>query len=84
MQLTVEQRVFVVKHYFETKSYVEVRRLFQIAFPSRPPPTDMTIYRNVKKYSETGTSLNRNSVSSGRPRSGHSVENKECPRITIK
>ena len=48
VQLTTEHRVFVVKHLFATNSYVEVRRLFQITFPGRPPPTDMAIYRNVK------------------------------------
>ena len=34
----------------------------------------MTVYRNEKK-SESGTSLNRNLVCSGRPRSGRSEEN---------
>ena len=42
VQLMVEQRVFVVKN-------VEIGRLFQNEFPDRQPPTDMTIYRNVKK-----------------------------------
>ena len=68
VQLTVEQRVFVVQTFFSTHSYVEVRRRFQIQFPGRRPPTDMTIYRNVKKYKEHGTSLNRNSSNSGRKR----------------
>ena len=75
VQLTVEQHIFVVTTYFLTGSYVEVRRRFQRKFPGRRPPTDMTIYRNVHKYAEHGTSLNRNSVASGRPRSGRSVEN---------
>ena len=75
VQLTIQQRIFVVRTYFETKSYVEVRRLFQNEFPGRRPPTDMTIYRNVIKYSQHGTSLNRNSACSGRPRSGRSNEN---------
>ena len=75
VQLTVEQRIFVVTTYFSTGSYVEVRRLFQRKFPGRRPPTDMTIYRNVHKYSEHGTSLNRNSAAWGRPRSGYSAEN---------
>ena len=75
VQLTIQQRIFVVRTYFETKSYVEVRRLFQNEFPGRRPPTDMTIYRNVIKYSQHGTSLNRNSACSGRRRSGRSNEN---------
>ena len=75
VQLTVEQRVFVVKTFYSTRSYVEVRRLFQQQFPDRLPPTDMTIYRNVNKYSQHGTSLNRNSGNSGRPRSARTIEN---------
>lgn len=75
VQLTVEQRIFVVRNFFSTGSYIEVRRLFQNQFPGRQPPTDMTIYRNVNKYCEHGTSLNRNSSGSGRPKSGRSDEN---------
>lgn len=75
VQLTVEQRVFVVRTYFETRSYDAVRDLFQNQFPNRPSPTNMTIYRNVNKYQDHGTSLNRNSSASGRPRSGRSPDN---------
>ena len=75
VQLTVEQRVFIVQHLFKTESFEQVRHLFRERFPDREPPTTMTIWRNVKKYTTTGTSLNRNSVTSGRPRSGRSQEN---------
>ena len=60
MQLTVEQRVFVVTKYLETKSYNAVREAFTRQFPQRNAPTKKTIYKNVKKYQEKGTSLNLN------------------------
>ena len=60
-QLTTEQRVFVVKNWFVTKSLEQVRQLFRERFPYREPPTRMAIWKNVKKYTDYGTSLNRNS-----------------------
>ena len=74
-QLTVPQRVFIVKTYFETKSYVDVRRLFAEQFPERMPPTKKNIKKNVDKYLNHGTSCNRNKGNSGRPRTGHSQDN---------
>ena len=47
VQLTVEQRVSVVQKKISTHSYVEVRRRFQIQFPGRRPPTDMTMLTNT-------------------------------------
>ena len=50
VQLTVEERVFIVSKYFETHSFVEVRNLFRERFPDKEPPVKKTIWRNVKKY----------------------------------
>ena len=75
VQLTLEQRVFVVTNFFSTKSYVEVQRLFRAAFPGRNPPTRMTIHRNVNKYLQHATSQNRNREASGRKRTGRSNDN---------
>ena len=75
MQFTTEQRIFMVKTYFEHKSYEEVRRLFSIQFPERDPPTKAGIWKNVTKYLNYGTSLNRNVSNSGRKRTGRSDEN---------
>ena len=75
VQLTGKQRVFIVRTYFQTRSYVEVRRLFQNEFPRHAPQEPKTIHRNVVKYNEHGRSLNRNLSASGRPRSGRSAEN---------
>ena len=38
-QLTTEQRVFVVQHWFITRSIEQVRLLFRQRFPDREPPT---------------------------------------------
>ena len=47
-QLTAEQRVFVVKNWFVTKSLEQVRQLFGERLPDREPPTRMAIWKNVK------------------------------------
>ena len=74
-QLTAEQRVFVVNNWFVTKSLEQVRQLLRERFPGREPHTRMAIWKNVKKYTDYGTSLNRNSGHSGRPKTGRSQEN---------
>ena len=75
VQYTVEQRIFMVSKYFETKSYAEVRRLFRIEFPDRDPPDGKNIWRNVQKYLQHGTSWNRNLKNSGRKKSARTDEN---------
>ena len=74
-QYTVEQSVFLVRKYYETHSYAEVQRLFRLQFPDRDPPDKKNIWRNVKKYEDHGTSLNRNLNHSGRKRTGRSEIN---------
>ena len=74
-QFSKEERVFMVKSYFETKSFDFVINAFQEQFPNREPPAKSTIYRNVKKYSEEGTSLNLNKGRSGRRRTVRTQEN---------
>ena len=68
-QYTVDQRVFIVKNYFENRSFAEVQRLFRLHFPDRNPPDKKNISRNVKKYVDHGTSLNRNQNNSRIPQS---------------
>ena len=74
-QLSKEQRVFVVKTYYQTKKFITVQQLFRQAFPDRNPPTKSTIWKNVQKYENHGTSLNRNAKNSGRRRTVRSNEN---------
>ncbi|KAF2348840.1 Protein of unknown function DUF4817 [Trinorchestia longiramus] len=75
MQLTKEQRTFIVEKYFQAKSFQQVIQSFQEHFPERQSPTKMTIRRNVTRYRTEGTSLNLNKGRSGRKRTGRSEEN---------
>ncbi|KAF2347968.1 Protein of unknown function DUF4817 [Trinorchestia longiramus] len=75
MQLTKEQRTFIVEKYFQAKSFQQVIQSFQEHFPERQSPTKMTIWRNVTRYRTEGTSLNLNKGRSGRKRTGRSEEN---------
>ena len=72
---TMEQRVFIVRSYFETHSFAEVQQLFRVQFPDRNPPNKMNMWINVKKYLDHGTSLNSNLKNSGRKRMGRSHDN---------
>ena len=45
MQLTVEQRVFIVEKYLETKSLEQVRNLFGNQFPDRAIQDKKTVWR---------------------------------------
>ena len=47
MQLTMEQRIYIVKSYYETKSYKEVETKFRTLFPERLPPNKTIIRKNV-------------------------------------
>ncbi|KAF2346850.1 Protein of unknown function DUF4817 [Trinorchestia longiramus] len=75
MQLTKEQRTFIIEKYFQAKSFQQVIQSFQKHFPERQSPTKMTIWRNVTRYRTEGTSLNLNKGRSGRKRTGQSEEN---------
>ncbi|KAF2349533.1 Protein of unknown function DUF4817 [Trinorchestia longiramus] len=75
MQLTKEQRTFIVEKYFRAKNFQQVIQSFQEHFPERQFPTKMTIWRNVTRYRTEGTSLNINKGRSGRKRTGRSEEN---------
>ena len=75
VQLTTEQRVFVVTNFIRMQNVREVQDAFRLRFPNRNPPLRNTIVNNVRKYQNTGTSLNRNKGNSGRRRTGRSEEN---------
>ena len=77
VQLTTEQRVFVVKKFLETKSLLTTQDVFHEKFRNRPTPAKKTIWANVKKYENCGTSHNRNKGNSGRHRTARSAENIE-------
>jgi hypothetical protein len=68
VQLTTEQRVFVVTQFTLLQNVTAVQNAFRIRFPGRNSPVRNTILKNVRKYQNTGTSLNRNKSNSGRRR----------------
>ena len=85
VQLTIEQRVFVVLHYTKTQSIAAVQNAFLERFPDRNPPCKTTILRNFQKYSNAGTSLNLNKGNSGRRRTTRTEENiAENPRVSAR
>ncbi|KAF2358962.1 Protein of unknown function DUF4817 [Trinorchestia longiramus] len=60
MQLTKEQRIFIVGNFLDSNSIQHVQELFQERFPERNSPSKVTIWKNVRKYKTEGTSLNLN------------------------
>ena len=55
MQLTQEQRKFIVETFFVTNNYPVVRNEFRISFPEREPPTKKSIKKLVEKFRTRGT-----------------------------
>lgn len=80
MQLTKEQRVFVVTNFIKTGSIKQVQDSFEQRFPGRHPPSKPTIWKNVRKYQHEGTCLNLNKERSGRMRTIRTTENKGSSR----
>ena len=81
--LTTEQRVLVVKTFFETGSIPGVQEAFRRRFPDRDPPVKSTIWYNVRKYKINGTSLDRHKGDSGRNRTSTSDGNVEAVRALL-
>lgn len=75
VQLSTEQRIFIVLQYSQTQNTTDVQNAFRARFPERPAPHKTTILKNVRKYSREGTSLNCNKGNSGRRRTTRSEEN---------
>jgi len=75
VQLTDDQRVFVVTKYLETKSFKTVVDAFRLIYPNRNPPTKSTIWNNVQKYKNHSTSKNLNKETSGSHRTVRTQNN---------
>ena len=58
----------MVTNYLRTRSFKEDQQLFEERFRDRFSPTEMTIWKNVKKYKTERSSLNLNKDRSGRRR----------------
>ena len=75
MQLTVEQRTFLVEVFIRTNNMINVIDQFQERFPERDPPTTKTIKRTIEKFRDRGTVRNQNAGRSGRLRTVRVPEN---------
>ena len=80
VQLTTQERIFVVRLKEKNVPIAEIQYRFTQRF-NRPPPTNKTILRNHEKYLTGGTSLNRNEHNSGRRRTKH-VQHKILRQFT--
>ena len=82
VQLTVEERTFLVKNFFETGSLKVTRERFAERFTERRPLALKTIWerKSSRKFSAPGTTLNRNKVNSVRQRTGRPKANIEAAR----
>lgn len=75
MQLSKQQRVFVVTSYLRTGSFKLVQQDFEQRFPERASPTKKTIWTNVNKFKNEGTTSNLNRERSGCRRTERTREN---------
>ena len=82
MQLTTEQCVLVVKTFYKASSYLKVKEDFRGRFPKKYPPTNRTIWKNIKKYERDGT-LNNNKVRSGSKRIMRTKDTIEVIRLYV-
>ncbi|KAF2364930.1 Protein of unknown function DUF4817 [Trinorchestia longiramus] len=57
MQLTKEQRIFIILEYETTKNCEQVRRAFNETFPERNSPDKKTVYRTIVEESGWGWDL---------------------------
>ena len=83
MQLTKDQRVFVITNFIRTGSIKQVQDLFEQHFPDRHPPSKPAIWKNVRKYRKDGTCLNLNKGRSGRRKVIRTAENIENVRMAL-
>ncbi|KAF2361337.1 Protein of unknown function DUF4817 [Trinorchestia longiramus] len=66
MQLTKDQRIFIVLEFKATKSREQVRRAFNKKFSERNSLDKKTVNRIMKKFNEHGSIVNRKKGNSGR------------------
>ena len=68
MQLSIEQRTFIVEVFFASNDIATVRNRFRERFHDRQPPCINSIKKIVKKFQQHGTVENLNALKSGRNR----------------
>ena len=62
MQLTKQQRIFIVTQYSRNKSLQQISQVFELQFPDGAPPTNHTILKTCRKFQDKGTILNLNTI----------------------
>jgi hypothetical protein len=55
MSFSQVQRVFIVEHYLESRSYLTCQSVLWDTFPDSPVPKKLTIARMVNRFRGTGT-----------------------------
>lgn len=74
-RLTLEQRAFILEHYFRTNSYQSVINEFKKAFQRREPPNKSTIKQIVYRFREHY--IVADVPGSGRPRTLSTADRKQ-------
>ena len=78
MQLTTEQRIFVVKSYYKTSNYLKVKEAFCRRFQEKDPLTNSTIWKNVTNTKEKEQVLN---INRGRSRKRRTIKTEETIEV---
>ena len=81
---SVQQRSFISKVYWQTRSYVETQRRFALAFPRARIPTKGGIKYNVEKFDQHGTVRNRHKEACGARRRARNRANIAAVRRTLR
>jgi hypothetical protein len=55
MMYSRAERVFILEHYFASKSFSAVREAFSNAYPDKEVPNKTTVHRLVTKFRDTGS-----------------------------
>jgi inhibitor of nuclear factor kappa-B kinase subunit alpha len=71
-RLTLAQRIFIVKIFYDTKSATDVQRKFKYSFNGNTV-SRLNIYKTIRKFEETGSV--KDAQKSGRPKTSRSDEN---------
>ena len=66
MQLTTEQRTYIIECNIRRGSYQHVQEQFAQRFPNRNSPSKSSIQAIIEKFQEKGSILNQNKGNSGR------------------
>ncbi len=81
-----EERIFLVKNYYKTKSIVTVQREFKMHFKClhRKIPARSVISRLIQKFESTGKVHDNRATNVGAKRTARTNENREALRTLLK